>query len=296
MAFNLNGTTSYFLPVSVKLSRTKFTVHFLRWNTFLVCFSTNIDAGRTVGASRIAYDNLCNSIQPRPTAPLGPRTPAPIPAPNRSGKRPYPFDPAYPSGATGREIRPKPSSSGTVYQPPSPAEGVVKKKRGRPRKAETLAKAEPSTTPSSDPGPLRSVFPAATSAPPPAAVSTPTDYTRPPSQSTSRMPIAAMLTPTQGPQDTASPSSTSSGKRRRARSTRSEPGDPLPALAPAPESQEYVSPDVSMSGLTDDSPARPIVPRPLEEAPTSNPNPLRESDNLPPKTESSETQLQPQRQ
>lgn len=184
--------------------------------------------GRTLNESMQAYDTIRQRagaqalIPPNLLPGLGPQTPSPLSAPVTL-KRHFPFE----NINVGREIRPKPSSTGSVYGQPSPVEQPARKKRGRPTKAEAAARAgvqggaaeSSSATRLMPAGNLQPYPPPAPASEPGLATETsPTEATRPP---VSRVPISSMITPTAP--TTASQSSSSSGKRRRGRSTRSEP-------------------------------------------------------------------------
>lgn len=187
-------------------------------------------------------------------ASLAPLNPTPMTAMTGSIsttlKRPFPYESAWlgsstagpTGGLTGREIRPKPSNPSAVPIQPSPTDQPTKKKRGRPTKAEALAKAEAaaaSVPAFGEPGPVSMSRPASQSTPqpppqpPPQPMTTMLSTARtdepkpglPPSlPPVTRMPIAAMLTPTAGEPHGGSLAHArpSSGRRRRARSTKSE--------------------------------------------------------------------------
>ena len=208
----------------------------------------------------------------------GPQTPSLMAAPPQL-KRTYPF-PEGPSYPGAREIRPKPSSGGSAFGPMSPIEHPPKKKRGRPTKAEAQAKAEaegqtigfePVVTPR-----LEHVGPSILAPPIVGSVVTPAvgtpqsiqpsaEEVRSTLPAVSRMPISSIITPT-APQST-SQSSSSSGKRRRGRSTRSEPENfPTSEVGVASQSQEYESTYGRAAAESQDTPARTAVLRHREEA------------------------------
>lgn len=232
------------------------------------------------GLSRTAGMPASVSLQ---TSAFGPQTPSPMSAPVTL-KRNFPFE-TY----TGREIRPKPSTGG-AYGQPSPIEQPPKKKRGRPTKAEAAARAE-AYGPSSEPSTVRRAVSVGSSFPAPAAAVAPEpteaiatdtysiEQTRPLQPPVSGMSISSMLTP--AAPKTASQSSSSSGKRRRGRSTRSEPED-LPragtsgAATPSfGRRQEYESPYARMATESQDTPARAAVVRHREEHPPDPLSPLQ---------------------
>ncbi|TKA24098.1 hypothetical protein B0A50_06838 [Salinomyces thailandicus] len=230
--------------------------------------------GRTVNQCRFTFDDI-KRAQPNPglvSLPLPPQTPLSAPPPGL--KRSFQLEAPYPSG---REIRPKPLPPPGASAQPSVTEPPIKRKRGRPTKAQTLAKAEAEAQARGSSmlaGPAlllqqqqqqqqqispRMMTPAP--APGPALESLPIEEqpktALPP---TTRMPISAVLTPT-APK-TASSSSSSSGKRRRGRSTRSELEGP--GVGGGGPGYEYESP-YGREDVPQDSPARTAVLRHREE-------------------------------
>ena len=232
--------------------------------------------GRSLNSCQAAYNDLRRTPLSMLPGTIGPQTPSPLSA-HPLGKRPYPFEGSA-SFPTGREIRPKPTSSAGTYGQPSPIENTSKKKRGRPTKLDVQKRAEKQAG-GGEAGPAPRPQPAeAISAGPQAQ---PASLVEPalPGQATveetrllppvSRMPIASILTPT-APQST-SQSSSSSGKRRRGRSTRSEPEDiPSAGTSGARQRPEYESPYATVIELQD-SPARAAVLRHREEPDTRSP-------------------------
>lgn len=232
--------------------------------------------GRSLNSCRIAFEELRRSLQMHPmAAPMAPLTPTPISATaaTQNIKRPFPFESQYPppgGGGGGREIRPKPIQSGpSLYAQPSPTEPPPKRKRGRPTKAESLAKREAAavagpgelaTGPAHRPLPPPIQTPSSTTSSAPTLVA-PVEEPKPPSlPPTTRMPIAAMLTPTaREPKPASQSSSSSSGKRRRARSNKSEHENTTPV---GRSRQRYESP---YERMTEDSPARTAVLRHRED-------------------------------
>ncbi|KAK4631906.1 hypothetical protein CLAFUW4_03343 [Fulvia fulva] len=217
--------------------------------------------GRSLNSCRYAFDELRRSLSMQQQI-AAPNISTPLSAPV-SLKRPFQYEGPYSAGPSGREIRPKPSLALPTYSQPSPTEPPPKRKRGRPTKAEAQAKAEAAAALSGgDPGPLSATTASrpstSTSTPAPMAVtitSAPTAEAKLPPAT--RMPIAAMLTPSAGEPKSASHSSSSSGKRRHARSTKDEPeGSPT-----ARAGTGYDSPYVRAAGTTEDSPARTAVLR-----------------------------------
>ncbi|EME48113.1 hypothetical protein DOTSEDRAFT_69899 [Dothistroma septosporum NZE10] len=235
--------------------------------------------GRSLNSCRFAFDELRRSlsIQPQIAVPnISTSLSAPV-----TLKRPFLYEGPYSAGPSGREIRPKPSLAVPTYSQPSPSEPPPKRKRGRPTKAEAQAKAEAAAALSgADSNPM----PTTTASRPSTSTSTPApmpvtitsalcaDARLPPA---TRMPIAAMLTPSAGEPKSASHSSSSSGKRRRARSTKDEPeGSPSTRSGPG-----YDPPySRTAAGTTEDSPARTAV---LRHRPEDLMNPPR---SAPPET------------
>lgn len=240
----------------------------------------NAFIGRSLNSCRQAFDNVRRSSSGPTGVSIAPLTPAPLSGSVHVLKRPYPFEPTYPGtggGPTGREIRPKPSNASTAPMQPSAIDPPSKKKRGRPTKAEALAKAEAaaaSATPYSDPGPVSMSRPVSQSTPQPQPLSTvvpapridePKSALPPTLPPVTRMPIAAMLTPTAGESHSAgqSRSGSSSGRRRRARSTKSEPGGESPLRGGNESGYDYESPYARPDAP--DTPARAAVLRHREE-------------------------------
>ncbi|KAK3706515.1 hypothetical protein LTR37_012725 [Vermiconidia calcicola] len=244
--------------------------------------------GRTVNQCAGVFQELRRTgpgAQPMSIVPgaIGPQTPSPMSAP-LTLKRAFPFESTF---STGREIRPKPVPIGNTYGQPPAIEHPPKKKRGRPTKAEARAKAEAhGVSPEAGPAPRQQVVGGAVSGPPPPPPApssdpglerveqSPPGELRPSAPAVSRMPISSMLTPTGQKSD--SQSSSSSGKRRRGRSTRSEPeGFPSTATSGAAHSQyqEYESPYARLTAATQDSPARTAVMRHRDERSLNVPPP-----------------------
>ncbi|KAK0861713.1 hypothetical protein LTR87_016863 [Friedmanniomyces endolithicus] len=220
--------------------------------------------GRSVNACRYAYDEL-----PRPhpptyiTGPYGPQTPLSAPPPGI--KRAFQLEPAFP----GRVIAPRPSNlapSG-AGQPPA-SEPAPKRRRGRPPKAETQAREAAAAASRSEAGPAPPLaphpqIPSRAVSTPVSAAPAPAEEPQPPQQSSTRMPISAVLTPVAP--HTASSSSSSSGKRRRGRSMRIDPEGP-PGGSTGASGQIYESPyGRAMGPLLEDTPARAAVLRHREE-------------------------------
>ena len=206
----------------------------------------------------------------------GPQTPSPMSAP-LTLKRPFSTYDNWSSSAIGgsaREIRPKPSSIGDPYGQPTSTEQPPKKKRGRPTKAEALARAEAHAVGGEaghasllQPPPALMIEPPVFAGPDaPTIVHPPAEEARPSLPAVTRMPISSILTPTAP--TSASQSSSSSGKMRRGRSTRSEPeGLPTGETAGTEHSQGYESPYARMTGGTqEDTPARTAVRRHRDES------------------------------
>lgn len=137
--------------------------------------------------------------------------PTPHSAPGPSLKRQLPIEGGPMS--TGRAIQPKPSISNIVI--PSPPEPPPKRKRGRPTKAEAQAKADAAALRGDPPPPQRQDSRVGL-----AQLLSSTEETRPRAVAESPRPLAVLTTPT-GPKS-ASHSSSSSGKRRRAKPARLE--------------------------------------------------------------------------
>ena len=214
-------------------------------------FRLSKPSGRSLNSSRSAFEEIRR--QPRSFMPisLGPQTP--LSAPPVTLKRSFPPEASY---TAGREIRPKPyAATGSSFEAPA-SEQPVKRRRGRPPKAQTMP------------------IPGIPAQPPPTAVKplkivdmTPAMQGEPRSTlpPATRMPISAVLTPTAT--KTASQSSGSSGKRRRGRSTKSEPEELGQILRAA--GHEYESPYGRAAegsgggggGVLEDTPARTAVLR-----------------------------------
>ena len=191
-------------------------------------------------------------------------------------KRPLPYESSYPP------IRPRPSVTSSPYDQTSPAEHPPKKKRGRPTKEEARLKTEAQGS-SSEQGsrapPIESgeqpavgmlqAIPAPGPPPPDSRKSQPSleVSTRSSLPAVSGMSISSMLTPTAPTTNSASQSSSSSGKRRCGKSTRSEPESQTPGtIARADSSLEYESPYARMAVPSmQASPARAAVLRHREE-------------------------------
>lgn len=203
---------------------------------------------------------------------VAPHTPTPLSMPPQTLKRPYSFDGLYSTGGSARAIQPRPPHPISTNYPQPTNEPPAKKKRGRPTKAEQAAKeeakvaaaaaaaaasGEPASAPMSRPisqNPASNQLPT-TNAPQ-------NEESKPVMAAAARMPIAAMLTPTaREPKSASHSGSSSSGKRRRARSSRLE--------AEGPESV-YDSPYGRMGPGTEDSPARTAVLRHREEPSSSS--------------------------
>ncbi|KAK5132474.1 hypothetical protein LTR08_009020 [Meristemomyces frigidus] len=204
------------------------------------------------------------------TGPYGPQTPLSAPPIGGNLKRPFPLDAPYPAG---REIRPKPFPTQNTAVQPSTSEPPIKRKRGRPpnavKKAEVEAEAAAAATATtrSDPGPAAPLqlqasprVGATAGSVRPATAEEP----KPPPLPPSRMPISAVLTP--NAPKTVSSTSSSSGKRRRGRSTRSEPeGYGLGEPAGSARAQEYESPYGRAADVPPDTPARTAAMRHRED-------------------------------
>ncbi|KXT05880.1 hypothetical protein AC578_345 [Pseudocercospora eumusae] len=235
--------------------------------------------GRSLNSSRYAFDALRASLQMG--TPIAPHTPTPLSTGPTALKRGLPYEgPSYSAGAPGpgggRAIMPKlqPSSAPTIYAHQSQSsEPPIKRKRGRPTKAEALRKAETAGATSQTPG-----APGPTSGPrmvtqassqptesSPGPATTATEEVKPALPTATTMAIAAMLTPTaREPQSASnSHSSSSSGKRRRARSTKSEQESPV-TRGSASRQQEYDSP-YARAGGPPDTPARAAISRHRED-------------------------------
>ena len=264
-----------------------------------LALTTDICIGRSLNSCRQAFENVRISNSGPMGASMAPLTPTPLPGPMQALKRPYPFEAAYSGGptaggSTGREIRPKPSNTSAVPMQASPIDPPTKKKRGRPTKAEALAKAEAaaaSGTPFGEPGPVSMSRPASQNTPqlqpltmvaPAPRIEEPKPGLPPALQPVTRMPIAAMLTPTAGESHSASQSQSgsSSGRRRRARSTKSEPGGESPLRRGNNETgYDYESPYARPDAP--DTPARAAVLRHREEnIPRTMPTPGLASQTL----------------
>ena len=206
---------------------------------------------------------------PTPIMPaMGPQSTSPMSA-QLTLKRPFTIEPsgAYPAG---REIRPKPSSMGSPYGQQSPLEGPPKKKRGRPTKAEAQARAEAqggSGEPGLAPRPQMIETPVAR----PSIIQPPEPSSMEPPRSEDTRPlpgpgmsILSMLTPIA--QKSTSQSSSSSGKRKRGKSTLIEPEDLAQTEeAGAAQTQQYESPYPARGVEAQDSPARTAVRRHRDE-------------------------------
>jgi hypothetical protein len=195
-----------------------------------------------------------------------PQTPGPLSAPLSAPgafKRPFGISEA-PYGA-GREIRPKPGPYPTsVASTSSAPEPPPKRKRGRPTKASVQARA-------AEPGPAPPVAMSPQAIQPATAAPAVQEEPKQTFVPTTRMPISAVLTPT-APK-TASSSGSSSGKRMRTRSTRSEP-EGYPMEVTAGGEPEYESPYAREPAAIDPSgpsPARAAVMR--HQQPHSEPPP-----------------------
>ncbi|KAM3423416.1 hypothetical protein BST61_g849 [Cercospora zeina] len=230
--------------------------------------------GRSLNSCRNAFEEMRRTLSVSVGMPLGPLAPSPLSGPIPPLKRAYPYEAPFPGGSSGREIRPKPAMSSAIHTQPSPTEPPAKKKRGRPTKAEALAKAEAAAASAvsyGEPGPVSMSRPESQNTPriqtqppqppPPAATEEPAREPRPTVPPVTRMPIAAMLTPSAREPESASQSQpgSSSGRRRRARSTKSEPSD-----SPIRRPHEYESP--YGQSAAPDSTARAAIPRRRDEA------------------------------
>ncbi|KAK0317159.1 hypothetical protein LTR82_011760 [Friedmanniomyces endolithicus] len=223
-----------------------------------------LPAGRSLNACRYAYDELRHAPQqPYITNPYGPQTPLSAPPPGI--KRPFQLEPAFP----GRVIAPRPSNlapSGAGLPPAS--EPAPKRRRGRPPKAETQAREAATAAGRSEAGPAPPLaahpqFPSRAVSTPVSTAPPPAEEPQPAQQSSTRMPISAVLTPVAP--HTASSSSSSSGKRRRGRSMRIDPEGP-PGGSAGASGPLYESPyGRAMAPLSEDTPARAAVMRHREE-------------------------------
>ncbi|QIX02046.1 hypothetical protein AMS68_007563 [Peltaster fructicola] len=199
--------------------------------------------GRSANACRAAFDEM-RRIAYSPVSQAGGNAPGPLSAPAPSLKRPTGMEMAY---TAGRAIAPKTSN---YPYPASIAEPPLKRKRGRPTKAEQQARAAEQTGESSSLG-GRFQTPLSQSMPPSPSVDTrPPSTTLPP---TSRMPISAIVSTPTAPPKSASHSSSSSGKRRRRR--RSEGHEET-------GSNQFTSP---FARVQEDTPARPSASRRRDE-------------------------------
>ncbi|GIZ36992.1 hypothetical protein CKM354_000045600 [Cercospora kikuchii] len=239
---------------------------------------TPLPPGRSLNSCRNAFEEMRRTLPVSVGTPMGAMAPSPLSGPIPTLKRAYPYEASFTGGSSGREIRPKLPMSAAVHAQPSPTEPPAKKKRGRPTKAEALAKAEAAAASAvsyGEPGPVSLSRPVshntpqaqtqqAQPPPPPAAVEEePTRESRPSLPPVTRMPIASMLTPAReletGGQ---SQPGSSSGRRRRARSTKSEPND-SPIRRPPETSTEYESPYGRSNAP--DTPARAAISRHRDE-------------------------------
>lgn len=201
------------------------------------------------------------------------QTPSPMSAPLAQTKRPFPFESA--TLPSGRQLAPKPTTGVAYGQAVAQIEQPPKKKRGRPTKAESQAKKEGQSMGGESSSILRPPIVMAPLAmpvgvPPPELaqpVQTPIQDRRESQPPVSRMNISSMLAATPTGPGSASNSGSSSGKRRRGRSTRSEPGD-VPSAGTAGGGEpfsEYQSPYARIGGEGFDSPARAAMMRRREE-------------------------------
>lgn len=161
--------------------------------------------GRSANACRAAFEEM-RRVAYSPLS-QGASMPTPLSAPMPSlGKRPAVMEGPYPAG---RAIAPK---TGNYPYPTSLAEPPLKRKRGRPTKAEQQARAAEQAGESSSAG-ARFQTPLSASMPPsPGVEAGPSSMPLPP---TTRVPISAIVSTPTAPPQTTSHSSSSSGKRRR---------------------------------------------------------------------------------
>lgn len=146
-----------------------------------------------------------------------------------------------------------------------------KKKRGRPTKAEAQAKAEAQIAGGGPTPHLEGIAPSSAGSAVHQAAETEVPVAQPPPEPprpilppAARMPISSIITPTGPP--SASQSSSSSGKRKPGRSTRSEPEHlPTEEAGIAREAEEYESPYARMGPESQGTPARAAVLRHREE-------------------------------
>jgi len=224
-----------------------------------------LPAGRSLNSSRHAFDELWRSASTQPM--VAPHTPTPLSMPTQSLKRPYSFDGLYSTGSNARAIQPRPPHPISTNYPQPTNEPPAKKKRGRPTKAEQAAKEEAkaaaaaaASTASGESASAPMSRPISQNPAPnqlPTTTASQTEEIKPVMAAAARMPIAAMLTPTaREPKSASNSGSSSSGKRRRARSNR---------LEMEGSENVYDSPNGRMGPGAEDSPARTAVLRHREE-------------------------------
>ncbi|KAF2271720.1 uncharacterized protein EI97DRAFT_260295 [Westerdykella ornata] len=215
--------------------------------------------GRPLRSCQMVYDEM-NATYPHSDY----RQPRQLPAPpalpsDMSRKRPLPQErPLQPETTTtsigARMIQPRPTSMyGGLYMGAPPilpaqmtaGEPVNKKKRGRPTKAESQARAQAAAARGeSYPPPRKGRPPVYPTEPPPPAAEPPASIATPP-VAPAPLPAQGTVTPQQPPVDQSS--DTSSGKKRRGKPT------PLELEKPSRERNEMQSPSAYSLGTGDQS-------------------------------------------